>query len=95
MKKLWIVFLPIALNIVIFRLILQADLMMLGYFSAEQVLAYGAALKIMLIDTILALALAPWISTQIASDRNHPEHSISLSLNTTIFLDSRQPLQAL
>ena len=62
MKKLWIVFLPITLNIVIFRLILQADLMMLGYFSAEQVLAYGAALKIMLIEPILALA--PWISTQ-------------------------------
>ena len=85
MKKLWVVFLPLALNIVIFRLILQTDLMMLGYFSAEQVVAYGAALKIMLIDTILALALAPWISTQIASTRNHPEHSISLSLNTTIF----------
>ncbi len=60
------IFMPMLVNFITSKLILQTDLIMLAKFGESAVAAYSAPVSIMFLDTLIALALSPIIGVRIS-----------------------------
>lgn len=73
--RLWTVFWPILLTFIGGRLVLQTDLIMVSRLGQSATAAFGIPLRIMLLDTILAFALAPVVAVLVAERREPGERA--------------------
>ena len=59
------VFLPFFFNFISGRLILQTDLIMVAHLSPDALAAFGIPMRIMIVDALIAFAVAPFVSVSI------------------------------
>lgn len=70
-----IIFIPFLAALLSHRLILQTDLIMVSHFGEFSTAAYGIAMKLGFIDTVVALSVGPVVSVIIAKSYNKEEES--------------------
>lgn len=86
------IFIPMLLSFLASRLLLQTDLVFLSPLGENVIAAFGVPARIMLLDTIIAFAVAPVVSVLVAQKQNTDEkrlaieQSLSISFCLGIFL---------
>ena len=89
-KVFWTSYLAILLSYITNRILIQTDLIMVSGMGAEYTAAFSVPSRIMIVDTIFAMAVAPVISIAVSKENNLLKRNkiIASSLSFTFFVSA-------